>query len=188
MVAGRDWPGLARIDDLPGPGLGPLGGLAGALAYAAGNGFEAVLTTGCDLPGLPTDLRARLARPTPSCAVSRRSGYGTAGSPSRLAHWLRSTTDRSVRAWGIAAEAPLGVGGRSDRQRQHAGRSRGVQSFGGSAIIAVKLTSVASLPFTEARPANLQTLPRICTTSTSSTSSTPGSTGTRNLALSMPMK
>lgn len=32
VVCGRAWPGLTRVDDLPIAGLGPLGGLAGALA------------------------------------------------------------------------------------------------------------------------------------------------------------
>src|SRR4051794_37712355 len=48
---------------------------------------------------------------------------------------------------------------------------------GGSAIMAVKLASAASLPSTRARAANLHTLARFCTNSTSSRSNTPGSTG-----------
>ena len=34
IVVGRTWPGLETIADYPAPGLGPLGGLAGALAGA----------------------------------------------------------------------------------------------------------------------------------------------------------
>src|SRR4029453_8465598 len=59
---------------------------------------------------------------------------------------------------------------------------------GGSAIIAVKLASAASLPSTSARPANLQTVARFWTNSTSSVSRTPGSTGKRNFAPSIAMK
>ena len=60
------------------------------------------------------------------------------------------------------------------------GRLRRSQA-GGSAIIAVKLASAASLPSTLARPANLHTLARFWTNSTSSLSSTPGSTGCAEL-------
>ncbi len=63
-----------------------------------------------------------------------------------------------------------------------------VQAAGGSAIIAVKLASAASLPSTVARPANLHTDDRFWTNSTSSFRSTPGSTGWRNFAPSIAMK
>jgi molybdenum cofactor guanylyltransferase len=56
VVVGRDWPGLARVDDLPTPGMGPLGGLAGALYHAKSHGFDAVLTCGCDVIDVPTNL------------------------------------------------------------------------------------------------------------------------------------
>ena len=49
VIVGRDWPGLLRVEDKPAPRLGPLGGLCGALDYAQNNGFDAVLSTGCDV-------------------------------------------------------------------------------------------------------------------------------------------
>jgi molybdopterin-guanine dinucleotide biosynthesis protein A len=61
VVCGRDEAGFAALDDLPEPGLGPLGGLNAALHYAAANGFDAVLSSGCDVPNLPTNLAQQLA-------------------------------------------------------------------------------------------------------------------------------
>ena len=75
-----------------------------------------------------------------------------------------------------------------DRARRHWLARQARLAGGGSAIIAVKLASAASLPSTLARPANLHTLERFWTNSTSSLSSTPGSTGWRNFALSIAMK
>jgi molybdopterin-guanine dinucleotide biosynthesis protein A len=40
--------------------LGPLGGLNAALHHAAANGFDAVLSAGCDIPNLPSNLAEQL--------------------------------------------------------------------------------------------------------------------------------
>ncbi|MFD2262647.1 NTP transferase domain-containing protein [Lacibacterium aquatile] len=45
----------------PAPGLGPLAGVAAALAYALEQGRDSVLTVPCDTPFLPQDLAARFA-------------------------------------------------------------------------------------------------------------------------------
>ena len=106
MVSGRDWPGLDRLDDLPAPGLGPLGGLAGALAFARSHGFDAVLTAGCDLPGLPLDLRARFGSPSAILRGQPTIGLWSSDLAGPLAGWLASAAaDRSIRAWAILAEA-----------------------------------------------------------------------------------
>jgi molybdopterin-guanine dinucleotide biosynthesis protein A len=105
MVAGRDWPGLDRIDDRPQSGLGPLGGLAGALAFAGAHGFDAVLSAGCDLPGLPLDLRARLGAPNAILRGQPTIGLWDAALAGPLAAWLASAEERSIRAWAIAADA-----------------------------------------------------------------------------------
>lgn len=65
VVAGRNAASVATIDDWPRPGMGPLGGICGALRYAARNGFDAVLTVPVDAIGLPIDLLDRLT-PGPS--------------------------------------------------------------------------------------------------------------------------
>jgi len=66
IAAGRDDARVLCVPDWPESGLGPLGGLAGALRHAAGHGHDALLTIGVDSLGLPDDLPALLA-PGPSC-------------------------------------------------------------------------------------------------------------------------
>ena len=50
--------------------MGPLAGLAGALAYAAEAGFDQVLSLGVDTLGIPTELRATL-EPAPAYVVNQ---------------------------------------------------------------------------------------------------------------------
>lgn len=96
VVVGRDWQGVARVDDLPEPGLGPLGGLLGALTYAEGQGFDAVLSCGCDTLGLTADHVAAL---TPAPAVLDALpviGLWPASARGCLADWLEGANSRSV--------------------------------------------------------------------------------------------
>src|SRR5690606_35277820 len=62
------------------------------------------------------------------------------------------------------------------------------QASGGSATIAVKLTSQGTLPSTLARPRNLHTRARFWTRPTFSSRRPPGSTGARNLGPWIAMK
>lgn len=66
VVVGREWGGLASVADVPGPGLGPLGGIAGALAHAGAHGFGTVLTIGCDMPDVPGTLIDALLADAPA--------------------------------------------------------------------------------------------------------------------------
>ena len=107
IVCGREWPGLVSVPDRPAPDLGPLGGLNAALHYAAAHGFEAVLSVGCDTPVLPDDLAARLSV---AGEVAYLQGLPIVGLwPARLAPVLddnlRTTEDRSLRAWARVAKA-----------------------------------------------------------------------------------
>jgi molybdenum cofactor guanylyltransferase len=61
VVCGRSEAGFTSILDLPEAGLGPLGGLNAALHHAIVQGFDAVLSSGCDVPNLPADLALQLA-------------------------------------------------------------------------------------------------------------------------------
>lgn len=61
VVIGRDEAAAPVVADWPRPGMGPLGGIAGALRHARGDGFASVLTMGVDSLGLPQDLPARLS-------------------------------------------------------------------------------------------------------------------------------
>jgi len=66
VVCGRVWGDLPALDDIPVPGLGPLGGIAAALTYAQANGFTQVLTIGCDMPLVPPALLADLIATAPA--------------------------------------------------------------------------------------------------------------------------
>jgi molybdenum cofactor guanylyltransferase len=109
VVAGRDWPGMVRIDDLPVPGLGPLGGLAGALAYAQSAGFDAVLTSSCDLPALPADLLTLLGAPDALLQRQPTIGLWSANHAELLSDYLASERSRSVCAWADAIGASVVV-------------------------------------------------------------------------------
>ncbi|MGI4881481.1 MAG: molybdenum cofactor guanylyltransferase [Janthinobacterium lividum] len=108
VVVGRDYRGEVSILDRPAAGLGPLGGLCAALHHAAAGGYDAVLTSGCDLPELPLDLREALGE-APSIVIGQPL---LALWPSALAglldlHLDRSA-DRSLRSW-VALTGARGV-------------------------------------------------------------------------------
>ncbi len=105
VVAGRHWPGVMHVDDLPAPGLGPLGGLAGALAYASEHGFGAVLTSSCDLPALPGDLLALLGKPDALLQRQPTIGLWKASHAEALRQFLTEGKSRSVRAGARKIEA-----------------------------------------------------------------------------------
>lgn len=75
QVSAVEDPVILDDPDIP----GPLGGLAAALAWAAVNGADCVLTIPCDMPFLPTDLRARL-----NAALTSDVGVAVAASDGRL--------------------------------------------------------------------------------------------------------
>jgi molybdenum cofactor guanylyltransferase len=114
VVAGREWPGLVTVADEPGPGLGPLGGLLGALTYARTHRFDQVLASGCDMPDLPPDLLRMLA-PAPSYLAGQPLvGLWPSDSAPLLAAHLRQDSRRSMMGWAarlaareVAPPAPL---------------------------------------------------------------------------------
>ena len=61
VVCGRKENGFDCLPDRPSADLGPLGGLCAALHYASENDFTHVLSAGCDIPNLPSDLANTLA-------------------------------------------------------------------------------------------------------------------------------
>lgn len=99
VVVGRDWPGLLRIDDLPRPGLGPLGGLAGALDHARAEGHRWVLTSGCDLPEVPDDLRDALGFPSAVVVGQPLLGLWDAALAPMLLDYLAGGGDLAMRSW-----------------------------------------------------------------------------------------
>ena len=70
IVVGRMQDGYQCVGDRPSADMGPLAGLAGALAYASDAGFSHVLSVGVDAPGIPSDLRAML-EPAPAYVVNQ---------------------------------------------------------------------------------------------------------------------
>ena len=71
VVCGRQDSAFTCIPDRPQPGLGPLGGLCAALHHAGENGFDAVLSSGCDAANLPRDLADHLAGDGPAIVQSQ---------------------------------------------------------------------------------------------------------------------
>ncbi len=105
VVVGRDWPGYTRVDDLPAPGMGPIGGLCGALIYALLHGFDAVLCAPCDTLGLPDDLATRLS-PGPAVALGQRSiGLWPASLAPALIARLNDGNSRALHVWVSLTEA-----------------------------------------------------------------------------------
>ena len=107
--------GEGEVPDLPRPGLGPLGGIAGAIDHAATHGFASVLTIGCDMPRVPTALLWALLRRAPSyCSDAPVLGHWPAGLGAQLLAHVEGE-DRSVRGWARAVgalpiESPVPLG------------------------------------------------------------------------------
>jgi molybdenum cofactor guanylyltransferase len=104
VICGRDWPGLLSVADRPANDLGPLGGLNAALYFAKQNGFDAVVTAGCDVLPVP-----RLHDDLPGGKAAYITGHYLFGIwpvslSETLDQYLTQQTDRSMRGW-IAAIA-----------------------------------------------------------------------------------
>jgi molybdopterin-guanine dinucleotide biosynthesis protein A len=105
VICGRDWPGLERIEDQPGPGLGPIGGLNAALHHGAVQGFDAVITVPVDVLPLPGDLLTRLAGDGPAVfAEQHLIGYWPAALAPKLDRWV-ADGHLSIWSWIEAAQA-----------------------------------------------------------------------------------
>ncbi len=109
FVSGHAHPARESVPDRPRAGLGPLGGLAGALTAARDAGYERLLSLPCDTPQLPEGLLDRLCRSggaafALSCPVI---GIWPSADADRLATWLEDDRPRAVRAWveAIGAQA-----------------------------------------------------------------------------------
>jgi molybdopterin-guanine dinucleotide biosynthesis protein A len=97
VLCGRAREGWTSLPDLPRPGLGPLGGIAAALAHAETHGFASVLTIGCDMPHVPEELLAALAATLPSyCADAPILGHWPADAPLRHAGLVPASTVQRI--------------------------------------------------------------------------------------------
>jgi molybdopterin-guanine dinucleotide biosynthesis protein A len=70
VVVGRETAPAPTLPDWPGPGMGPLAGIAAALHLARDEDYAAVLTCGVDSAGLPDDL-LELLSPAPACLADQ---------------------------------------------------------------------------------------------------------------------
>ncbi|KTE43583.1 MULTISPECIES: molybdenum cofactor guanylyltransferase [unclassified Sphingopyxis] len=100
MVAGRAMPRQPLISDWPAPDLGPMGGIAGALRYAEGEGFDQLLCISVDCVRLPDDLRA-LLEPGPAYLASQPViGLWPVSLRPEIEAQFTTSDDRSVRRFG----------------------------------------------------------------------------------------
>lgn len=108
LVCGRAHAGLANVADRPGPGLGPLAGLAAALHHAARHGFDRVVSVPCDTPRLPFDLVVRLGDGPSYASALPVIGCWPATLAPALDRHLAADGSRSLRGWSAAIGA-IGV-------------------------------------------------------------------------------
>lgn len=101
VLVGRPYAAWHVVADYPSMGLGPLGGLCGALRFAQEAGFDGILSSGCDLPQLPPDLRMRLVGVRPAVIAGQPLvGYWPSQLADRLiAHLSASQDNLSMRRW-----------------------------------------------------------------------------------------
>lgn len=99
VVCGRSWQGYETVPDSPRPGLGPLGGLCGALHYASAHEFDAVLAAGCDVLPIPVSLAVQLDPGPAVIADQRLLGLWPASLAETLEQHLLESVDRSMRGW-----------------------------------------------------------------------------------------
>jgi molybdopterin-guanine dinucleotide biosynthesis protein A len=93
--------GLRVVPDRPAPGLGPLGGVCGALQFAREHGMTHVITVPCDAPVIPCELLEALGQSADAAYLPQAPVFGTwpADYAPRLEAHLRSDADRSIRWW-----------------------------------------------------------------------------------------
>ena len=110
VVCGRSDPRWTCLPDQPAPGMGPLGGLAAALIHARNEGFDGVLSTGCDMPSLPRTLVKALIGDGPAVVEGQQLiGYWPADLADRLLDHLARCTRRSIREWMAVVEPRMVV-------------------------------------------------------------------------------
>ena len=101
VIAGRE----DGVPDWPAPGMGPLGGIAGALRAARASGATALLTCGVDSPGLPDDLPERLSPGPAYVAAQPVIGLWPVSVLPALEAILAGTGRHSLRALAEATSA-----------------------------------------------------------------------------------
>lgn len=100
VVCGRQVEGMIGLADRPAADMGPLGGLNAALHHALAQGYDAVLTTGCDVPAYPDGLAQALIGPEPAILKGQQlAGFWPASLAGELDAHLAEDNNRSIRGW-----------------------------------------------------------------------------------------
>ncbi|WP_313803392.1 molybdenum cofactor guanylyltransferase [Sphingobium sp.] len=100
VVCGRQVDGMIGLADRPAADMGPLGGLNAALHHAAAQGFDAVLTTGCDVPVYPDGLAEALVGDGAAILKGQQlAGFWPVGLASELDAHLAEENNRSIHGW-----------------------------------------------------------------------------------------
>jgi molybdopterin-guanine dinucleotide biosynthesis protein A len=110
IVCGRRHEGATSISDRPTSGLGPLGGLNAALHFAAGNGFDLVISAPCDTPLLDDALLSVLCSVGGNAFLTEMPVIGCwrSDGAALLDRHLLATSDRSMRSWAkLVGASPL---------------------------------------------------------------------------------
>lgn len=112
IVVGREWPGMESVGDLPSPDFGPLGGMNSALHYAQKNGFDEVVTAGCDILPVPEFQREWLDRQAIYVDGHYLFGIWSAELAPILEKHLSVQNNLSMRNWIAAIDArPIELAG-----------------------------------------------------------------------------
>ncbi|AEG49404.1 Molybdopterin-guanine dinucleotide biosynthesis protein A [Sphingobium chlorophenolicum L-1] len=100
VVCGRQVPGMIGLADRPMADMGPLGGLNAALHHAAALGYDAVLTTGCDVPVYPDGLAEALIGEGAAILKGQQlAGFWPASLAGELDAHLAEENNRSIYGW-----------------------------------------------------------------------------------------
>ena len=105
-IVGRSWGTRQSIPDRPRPGMGPMGGIAGALGFAREMDYTGVLTIGCDTPVVePALLKRLLAEDAAWCTDNPVIGVWPVSTAAAALDYAASDPKRSVRGWAASIGA-----------------------------------------------------------------------------------
>ncbi|WP_336966725.1 molybdenum cofactor guanylyltransferase [Sphingobium aquiterrae] len=109
VVCGAAHAPFQPLPDRPEGARGPLAGLNAALHWGRAQGYEAVLSLGCDTPLVPADILCRLiAAEGPAfldaCPII---GYWPAALADALDHFLASDPRCSMKGWAASVGAQV---------------------------------------------------------------------------------
>nr|WP_087575297.1 molybdenum cofactor guanylyltransferase [Sphingomonas sp. CDS-1] len=100
VICGRQVDGMTGLPDRPAADMGPLGGLNAALHHALAEGYDAVLTTGCDVPAYPDGLAEALIGEGAAILKGQQlAGFWPVSLATELDAHLAEDNNRSIYGW-----------------------------------------------------------------------------------------